>query len=338
MHTSGIHVSESLKHEFADARIDPNCLYLTFNIKNDAFEKIGHGVRHHSGSGEADFAEIQKALKDDKPAYVVARAPNNVEKWILIFFMPEGSTVRDRMVYASSLNLLKDGLGTSYFLSAGFNISKKEECTLKEYEENKKETNEHEILTSDELMKMESETASHLAMGNVKVSAIMDLPIKSSEDTLAAIQSVGNKSVSTVILYLDQQTELLLSEKKGNFNFDQITSFLSTSEPRFVLQSFPHEQDGKPVHAFVFIYYCPEDCKPRLKMMYSSSKAFVIKLCDKCGVQITKNIELSEMKEINEGSVMDELYPQVSVKKQFKKAAKPGKGKARLTAGTKFQA
>lgn len=82
--------------------------------------------------------------------------------------------------------------------------------------------------------------------------------------------------------------------------------------------------------SFIFLYYCPDDIKPKLKMFYSTCKQVVVKLCENLGVVLSKSIELSETKEITTAAVLEELYPQVAVKKTFKKPARPGRGNARL--------
>jgi len=193
----------------------------------------------------------------------------------------------------------------------------------------------------DEKMKLDGEVSSALAMSSVKVSAIMDLPIKASEDALNSIRNIRSQSsYNTVILYLHPEQEVLLVDQKGKFGFDEVSKKLPANEPRFILSSYNHinEAEGKEAHAFVFIYYCPEDCKPKAKMFYSTSKAVVIKISESCEVPVTKNIEVSELKEISDALVLDELYPQIVAKKQFKKAGKPGKGGNRLVGKTKFAA
>lgn len=104
----------------------------------------------------------------------------------------------------------------------------------------------------------------------------------------------------------------------------------------------------------VFLYYCPDLAAPKNKMFYSSTKANVIKVLEKSGVQVTKSvrafhriqcpgqrlrlttwvcagqIEISEPKELSDAFVKTELYPQETVKKTFAKPGARGKGKRRL--------
>ena len=104
------------------------------------------------------------------------------------------------------------------------------------------------------------------------------------------------------------------------------------NEPRYIVQNFAHEHDGARANAFIFVYYCPEDTKAKNKMVYSTCKSMVVKVCESSGIEIRRSIELSESKELTTGSMLEELYPQVSAKKTFKKPARPGRGNARLIA------
>jgi twinfilin-like protein len=244
--------------------------------------------------------------------------------------MPEDSTVRDRMVYSSSSAALRDGLGSSNFTSQTWNISQKTECSAKEYEDSQKTMNNSDILTWDEQQKLEAETSSHLAMSSVKVSAIVGLPIKASDDAIAAIKSMNEGKLSAIIFYLHSESEILLVDSSGNYTFEDIAKKFPASEPRYSLSFFQHEHEGKQASSYVFLYYCPDDIKPKLKMFYSTCKSVVIKLCEQLGCEVNKSIECSERNEINTQAVLTDLYPPVSVKKTFAKPTRPGKGKARL--------
>jgi len=73
-------------------------------------------------------------------------------------------------------------------------------------------------------------------------------------------------------------------------------------------------------------------------MTYSSCKSIAVKLAEQHGITISKQFEFSESSELTTAALMAELYPKSSEKKVFAKPKKPGKGKAKLTGGTKFDA
>lgn len=120
-------------------------------------------------------------------------------------------------------------------------------------------------------------------------------------------------------------------------NLDAIVSKLPEREPRYVLHMYDHERDGVAKKKEVFIYYCPDKSKPRLRMFYSTAKSNVLYTMEQAEIEEPKRLEISLTTELTAQSVMEELYPKSSVKKVFKKPMRQGKGRAKFT-GSKFQA
>jgi hypothetical protein len=272
------------------------------------------------------------------------------------------------MVYAASSAALKDGLGLSNFDAATFSISKPAEASASDYTSVSRSMSQDELLTLDEKEKRDGEMQSAMSMGSGRSLAIVGLPIKASDEALAALTDAQKGQHSTVILLLNSETEVLQVQKAGDFSFEQVQGMLPPTEPRYVLHNFAHEHEGKQTKAFVFAYYCPDDirvrthphnlrclafcsnhadlltkppslgplslcvcfCQPKLKMFYSTCKQVVVKVCEQLGITIARSLELSEPKELSGASVLEELYPQASAKKTFKKPARPGRGNARL--------
>ena len=66
-------------------------------------------------------------------------------------------------------------------------------------------------------------------------------------------------------------------------------------------------------------------------MFYSTAKSIVTRWCEAdFGLPITKSLEISDRNEMSTAAVLDAIHPQESVKKTFKKPARPGRGNARL--------
>jgi len=75
-------------------------------------------------------------------------------KWLLMFYVPEDSIVKSKMLYASSASGLKEGLGTSHFIQ-DYYMTVPTECTLEAYQHSIKQFSKEEILTMDEIIKLE---------------------------------------------------------------------------------------------------------------------------------------------------------------------------------------
>lgn len=328
---SGIRVDSASSASFSASCADDKSLFLRFVINKDHFVCTSKGQA--AANKQASWAEIQKALSGaaNDPCFVVTRGlSSDPNKWLLIFYMPEGCTVRDRMIYAASAAALKDGLGQSNFEAATFNVSTVAEASAAEYESVSRSMSQDDLLTLDEKTALENETQSALAMSSTKQRAIVGLPIKASDESLEALTSVLKGQPNTVILLLNAVTEVMQVQQAGNFTFEQVQAKLPADEPRYVLQNFAHEHEGEQKNAFVFCYYCPDSIKPKLKMFYSTCKQVVTKVCEGLGIQINKSVELSDPKELSTAFVYEELYPTVAVKKTFAKPSRPGRGNARL--------
>lgn len=85
------------------------------------------------------------------------------------------------MLYASSASSLKEGLGGNEF-AGDYAISSAAECTFAGYQHSTKKLTGYEIMTMDEMDKLEAETAEAHSMNVNKGSAIADLPLTVAED------------------------------------------------------------------------------------------------------------------------------------------------------------
>jgi len=334
MHQSGITVSEELKKAFVAAQEDRSCLFLKIAIESETFKKTATGKA--TGSRKSDFDAVRGVLEERKPCYVLMRSQQE-GKWVLILYVPELSFVRDKMVFASSLSSLRDGLGASSFAN-DYSISSPKECSLEEYEHGNQEVHEKAVMTIQEQLRHDAQNESAMSMGEAKVSAMLDIPINVSDEAKQSMEKLKNGSADSVLFRMNPDTEVLEVDSAGNMKIDGITAKFPKSEPRFVIHNFAHEHDGQKAKSFVFFYFCPDVAKPRLKMMYSSCKGVVIKLALACGIDLKKNLEASEPNEITPAVVLTELYPKKDEKVAFKKPTAGGKGGKSRFRGTKFNA
>jgi len=192
-------------------------------------------------------------------------------------------------------------------------------------------------MTLDEIMKMEEHQATAQLRGASKSSAIADLPLALADDASEAIRAIKESSTQSGIFFLDPKSEILKVEIVGKFAIDDIARRMPANEPRYAILRYPHEYESKAASPIVFLYYCPDIAAPRSKMTYSSCKSIAVKYCEKLGLIITKQFEFSEVGELSGQALLQELYPKATEKKVFAKPKKPGKGQAKLTAGTKFE-
>lgn len=329
MHQSGICVDDALKQKFSTFSADPNSLFLKVIIDDDNFVAQEAHVGKES-SREEDFAKLQNVLEEKTPCYCLLRVSES--KFVVAFYVPDNAPVRAKMVYASSTSSLKSGLGGSYF-AEDWALSEKSECTVDNYEHSIKD--EVEVLKSGN-ERLNEKTAYEVAtmLSDTKVSAIVGIPIKIHDDTIAALKSIKDGSVTTAVLTLDPVTEVLNCEAPNNASVSEWT--FPPKEPRYFVHNYKHEKDGEQKSKLIFVYYCPNSAIPKLKMFYSTIKSNIVTLFGKLEISDVLNYECNAADECTDELLMKEIYPPPVENRSFKKPTSRGRGKAKMTA--KFSA
>jgi len=338
MHRSGIKVDEDLKKDFANAQQDSKILYLEIGIQAESFKKrsIVNGT-----VDSKSWSVLAAALKSQTPTYLVTRVgASAANKWLLIFYVPEDSVVREKMVYASSVSALKEGLGGNLFSQSDYSISSPKECTADGFAQAMKVFTKDEIMTSNESAKQDAKDQSSKEAAETKQQAMADIPLVIDDDASKEIGKLKEGKVDLVVLAIDAKTEVL--HHKGSaqkISVEEIaknSTHLPTNEPRYLLYRYAHSFEDKAQTSIVFLYYRPDASTIKSKMTYSAMKQNVSRIAEKAGLEIAKSYEFSESGDLTPSVLLQELYPKSSEKKTFTKPRKPGKGAGGLVGGAKF--
>lgn len=332
MHQSGIVVEEQLKEEFIAAQDDSDILYLRVEIENEKFVKKGEGKQ--AGSPEENFAACQAECKPKHSCYILLKTPN--DKWLLIYWVPNNSPVKQKMLIASSFSELLAGLGNTSFIGE-YAISELEECTLEEYKRSLGTKDDESLMTWQEREKKETLYEHSMAMSETKVSAVVGIAVPLTDSGVKALEEFGAGTINSIFFSIEPKKELLDCAESGTFSFDELAGKLPPKEPRYILHNFTHDKDGASKTREVFVYYCPDKSKPKLRMFYSTAKSTILNHIHEKGIQEPKRIEISLATELTAQALLDEIYPKSTVKKVFKKPQRKGKGKSKFM-GKKFNA
>lgn len=334
MHTSGIAVTQELARAFHAEIEDANTLFVKFSIdlKNDVF--LMQDVGKATGDRAGDFAAAAALLEPKLPCYILIRG-ENAERWVTIFYVPDNSPVRNKMVFASSSSGLKTGLGVKF--ETEFAIGTAEECTYENYKKVFASTNEDNIMTWQEREAKETLYETHTGFDEVKVSAIMGIPIPAAENVEPNLKALIGKEKNCCELILNPDTEILGSELYDITLAELVASKLPEKEPRYFMLNYKMDFEGKEEEHNLFIYYCPAACVPKQKMFYSSSKATILKLLTQLGVDKVVNLEADCPAEISDTIVQNEIHPPKAEDTSFAKP-KAGGRKGGRPKMPKFQA
>lgn len=112
-----------------------------------------------------------------------------------------------------------------------------------------------------------------------------------------ALKKLKSGGCETAFFSINSKNENLQSDGDGKYTPEEIAKKMPQKEPRYAITKFRHVTpaevgDGKQqqVAPFVFVYFCPDSAHPRLKMAYSSCKSMAVKLCEKYGIDIAKQV------------------------------------------------
>jgi len=326
---SGISPSASLQAEFNAAVKNAGILFVKFEIQNDTFIKTGEG--NSTGNRSNDLKSIQTVLQDKQACYVVFRL--DAIKWCCVCYIPNDAPVRSKMIYASSKAALKAGLGNDKF-GDDYNITDRKECNLEDYAAAAKGVGQDIVMSADERMYLETRHEHSAGTSEGKVSAIVGIPIRIADATLDALKGIAAGKHTSLELVIDPSTETLGNAPISNTPLSGLK--LPDKEPRFFVVQHKYVHEGANKTKLLLIYYCPNKAIPKHKMLYSTSKANLIKVFDTIGIKDFHNLEVNEPSELAEDVVLADIHPAKADDRGFAKPKATGRGKAKLA--TKFNA
>lgn len=226
-----------------------------------------------SGNTEEDYNSlITSTIEKDRACFVLfdtSDVSDSNKSWLLICWIPDTSKVRDKMLYSSSREDLKQALGLGYFTGSDMLTSSFEEMTWTWYLNEislKKSNNVEDVLTISEQQIRQEEILSRTESTSSKATAMGVLPFEFHKDALNAVTNFSVEK-NWLDLYIDKETVFVGSSKASPVPIDASTL---PSGPRFILLQDPVSK------SILFIYYCPEETSIRDKMTMSSAKVCVL--------------------------------------------------------------
>jgi len=317
-----------LDEEYGTARISGNVRWLKAQIIDESVEPKG---KRALGEFTTDFNAAREEMQPKSPCYILFRLDTqnmNGYEWIVLAYVPEGSTVRDRMLYASTRDALKRGLGLSYFVEDLFG-SNKEDFTIENLQAHLTKKRVEGPLTKAEVQ-TRNERIAEVDLGTSR-EYVHSVQFPMSQQAQAKLQALRDGSINLVQLKVDPQKETIELDSAKSVDLQGLQSSIPTNEPRFSIYRYSHEFEGEHFDSNLFIYSCTNDSPIKLKMLYSTVKAVANGAAEANGLKLDKKLEISEGSELTVELFNETLHPPAEEKKQaFSKPVRAGKGKPRL--------
>jgi len=321
-HSSGILVSKQLDQAFAKARTEGGVRWIKVEITVDSNPEEMVCVKENKlGDFESDVNGLQEELQPKHPCYILFRKDSkNVQEelgydWLLISFVPDGSPVKSRMLYASSRDNLKKGLGSSYF-TYEIHASEKDEVTLNTVNNsNKKEAH---VLTESEIQ-VKHETKMENKERGESVTSGDNVAVKfpCSEEAKHKLEELAKGNVNYVRLSLNIEKETIeYGGESGTFTISELPSKVPEKIPSYHFYRWKHEFEGAECDNIVFIYCCPTGSPVKARMLYSTVKTATVNHANALKAEASHKIEITGGEDWTEALMNDYVHPPKAEKEQ----------------------
>jgi twinfilin-like protein len=334
-HSSRLTVLPVLTETFAQARTDSGTTrWLKVLLDTEAEEVRLAGKGSLGEDLETDWPSLESQLETGKPCYVLCRLDSRGAggwHWMLISFVPDGSPVKQRMLYASSREHLMRELGKRYFKEK-WSGSQPDEFTWDMFQQHmnkqgvaedagwirKKEFDHYEYKV---------DPAENLAAPTT-TEYVHSVKFPLSSDAQSSLKQIV-KGKNCVQLHVDPDKETI--ELLGIHNLSsasKLAGVIPSEGPCYTFYRYKHSHLGSTFDSNVFIYSCPSGSKVKLRMLHSTVKAVVADAAAQAGFSVDRagKIEVNEPSDVTEELLLDNLHPKVVATTRFTRPMRPGRG------------
>ncbi|CAM9294263.1 unnamed protein product [Laminaria digitata] len=368
-----LRLSEGLREAFAAAQDDETLRYLRVEVVDgDCLEAVGSKQK---GDLETDFDSLAQEVEEKTPClFLLALDAHELKVvtgrgggvpaavgsgrggsggaaaprlWLLVAWIPDDAKVRAKMLYSSSKQDLRQGLGLGFF-EGDYYANVKDDLRFDSLVASRRGGRGDQLLSDAELLKRELNKQERASDTGMKSAAMGVIPFTINPDLKDQLQAfgTGGGDVNWIEMRMDGES-IALAGAKTVADSDSLEDLVTEEEPRFILL--------RREKAKFLVYSCPEESPVRLKMTYSSSKASVVAAAAEVGTTVDHMVEIRAANEIDEavahaardaadqakggagagggggGAFGGERATIVSPIPAVSRPSRPGRGRARLT-------
>lgn len=336
-HQTGITANEKLLKVFGKAK-DGKIRAIKVSIENEQLTCAA--IQDVKKDWEKDYDRcIVPLIEENIPCYILYRLDKKTSLgsygWLLLSYIPDTATIRQKMLYASTKATLKIEFGSSN-IQEELHATQIDETTYDGYLKNKKAFSSPAPLTTreEELQELKKTEINTDISTETRHQTLAGINFPLTIDTIDAIKDMLKGSYDYLQFQIDLEGEKIQIVKAGNIPLSKIPDEIPADHARYHIYLFKHNHEGDYLESYIFIYSMPGySCSVKERMMYSSCKAPFLDVLKSLGMEIAKKLEISEGSEITDEFLRDELHPkQILHRPQFAKPkGPPNRGAKRLT-------
>ncbi|CAN0026607.1 unnamed protein product [Ascophyllum nodosum] len=296
-----LRLSEDLREGFAKAQDDETLRFLRVEIVDeDTLTIVGSRQR---GDLQTDFDSLAEEAVEATPSIflvsldpeelkmVTGKAAGAARQWLLVAWIPDDSKVRDKMLYSSSKQDIRQGLGLGFF-EGEYYANVKSDLNFDSLVASRRSVTGDQLLSEAELLKRELNKQERASDAGMKSAAMGVMPFTIHDEVRNKLRAFGEgvDGVNWVEMRMDGE-QVAIVEAKNVPETASLETLVNQDEPRFVLL---RREDIK-----FLVYSCPEASTLRERMISSSSKASVAAAASEEGTTVDHMIEIKAADEID---------------------------------------
>ncbi|KAI7817998.1 hypothetical protein BC939DRAFT_464375 [Gamsiella multidivaricata] len=133
------------------------------------------------------------------------------------------------------------------------------------------------------------------------------------EEEIPVEAAKPERTVNFVKLVIDAESEKIDLAGEAKIAAKDLVKNIDEDSPRFTFFAYEHTHNGTAHDSLVFMYTCPSKSKIRERMLYSSCRAGVLQAAtDNAGLSVDKKLETTDVSDLTEQFVLEELHPKTS--------------------------
>lgn len=350
-HSSGIKVSDAIKHTFGEANHDGTKRLIKIQIEDETM-LIKAALDSSATEWHEQLNVVPEYLDPADACYILYRTDDTLDiggyQWIFMCYVPDKCKVRQKMLYASTRAELKLALGGGSFVHEIFGTvpTDFDKNGFDQYiamRESAAPLTESEEAKEMECAMSAAEAACLVGAGGASSSMVHGVAFQPQESAVAAVREFLDPGCAYCYLQLgidEAKEEVILREKCDDVTLANMAGKVPLDIPAFHLFRYDHEHEGAELHTVIFVYSCPDgsgktkSAPVKSRMLYSSCKSAIetiVGTASEGKLAVDVKLEINDGIELTEEFVKNKVHPPPIVKKAtFSKPKPAGKGPKRL--------
>ncbi|XP_013119372.2 twinfilin [Stomoxys calcitrans] len=335
-HQTGIKANEKLLKVFGKAK-NGKLRVIKVSIENE--ELSVSDTAEVKKDWEKDYDKLVAPLiEENVPCYILYRLDTKLQTgyaWLLMSWVPDSATIRQKMVYASTKATLKQEFGSAH-ITEEIHATSRDETSFEGYQRHKRAFAAPAPLTTreEELAELRKTEVNTEINTDTRHQTLGGIACPLSEATKQAINDMLRGSYDYLQFRIDLEGELIHVSHAAVVALSDLPKQVPDDHARYHLYMFKHSHEGDYLESYVFIYSMPGySCSVRERMMYSSCKAPFLDTLQTLGISVAKKLEIDSGSELTEEFLQEELHPKKMLHRPAfaKPKGPPNRGARRLT-------